>query len=414
MAEDKLSEIYAARMGANVGAAAVAYLASQYEELKTPNSEMCNKLADFLQNQPADLREKICVLPIKMASIAEQMKNPTNIAENDADIMQKHQYMYADINQVIDRTMPSFVKWTQTLDETQKVEQTGAYSDYVETPEYSVTSNESIVYMSQMVRNEHIEFSKDCDAVQAVATVKELAQNARAYKVVQMEDGQADERTSFGDTMQFMEKHALQASQAMQVLGKTVPNYANLPAAERAKYVAMAEKFPQEVKVAAYVAQARGQAVSSSELFNQQIRQPDIVIASRMLEENVVTPTGESVEKAMFAQKALDVMKTDIGVDIDLMSSQGQEYMKTAQKFGEAALIAVCMAASKGETIASPKDLMTKSLNSFKLMQYMHDEKYPSRCLNMNNLHNAIRHVQSQQKTYNARLMVQNLGYNIG
>ena len=103
MADDRLSQIYEERMGPNVGAAALAYLGSQYEELKVPNSAARNKLADFLDKQPAQLKEKICVLPIKMAAVVERMKNPQDITEADADTMQKHQYMYADIHQVIDR-----------------------------------------------------------------------------------------------------------------------------------------------------------------------------------------------------------------------------------------------------------------------------------------------------------------------
>lgn len=430
MAEDRLSQIYEDRMGANVGAAAVAYLGSQYEELKTPNSEARNKLADFLDNQSPELQEKICVLPIKIASVKEQMRNAQNIAEADAEVMQKHQYMYADINHVIERTMPTFVKWTQTLNDAQQSQHINNDPDYDITPEYGIVSNTEIVYMSQMVRNEHLDFSKDCDSAQADAIVKELVQNARAYKLDKMvveekikdENGQeriekkemADMRTSFGDVAQFVEKHALQASQAMKVLGETILNYNQLSKEERMWYVELSEKFPQEVKVAAYVTQAREQTIENPESLQQEIRRPNIVLATRMLEENAVTPMAESVEKAMFAAKSLDIMQTQMKMDINLMTTEGLEYMKTAQKFGEAALIAVCTTADSGEAFEGPKDLMRKSMQSLKLMQYMHEDKFSQRRLNMDNLDNAVAHVSRQQKTFNAREMLKNIGYSLG
>ncbi len=422
MTEDRLSEVYAARMGANVGAAAVAYLSDQYEELKTPNSEARNKLADFLENQPAELQEKICVLPIKMASVVERMKNPEDITEADADTMQKHQSMYADIHQVIDRTMPAMINLAHKyITDGMAMRNLDPQADIFMQLEYGALSQPEMRYAYVAVYNECLP-PQNCDAKQAKKEVEELARNMRAYKTKSNDksekEGKADKSeesaVAFGGMVRFMEQRALQTSQAMKILGEILPDFGKLPSEERGRYVALTERYPQEVKVAAYVAQARGEVIDSIEVLQERLHQPEIILASRVLEENAVTPTADSIQKAMFVQKAVRIMREDMKQNIELQSSEGKKYLETAQKFGEAALVACCLAADKGETIKSPMDLTLKSTQAFKLLSYMHDEKVPSRRLTMNNLDNAVQHVSSQQKTYQARQMLQGLGYSLG
>lgn len=412
MTDDRLSQIYEERMGPNVGAAALAYLGSQYEELKVPNSAARNKLADFLDKQPAQLKEKICVLPIKMASVVEQMRNPQNICMQDVETMQKHHCMYDDIHQVIDRTMPAFAAWTQKfMDAGEAVHGLDKTADLALHLEYGLTRKPEVVQMHQAVQNECLP-PKDCDVKQAEHEVKQLAHNIRAYRTQEQFD--AGQTASFSDAVQFMETNALQASQAMKALGETLQNYVNLPVTERQQYAALANIYPQEVKVAAYVASARGEEINSPEVLQEHLHRPDVVLAAHLLDENAVTPTAESVQKAMFAQKAVRIMRDDMGADIELLSSEGRAYMQTAQKMGEAALIACCVAANKGEKIVDAKELMLKSAKTMKLMSYMHDEKFPQRQLNMQNLDNAVAHVRGQQKTFEARQMLQNYGYHLG
>lgn len=422
MAEDRLSQIYEERMGPNVGAAALAYLGSQYEELKIPNSEARNKLADFLDKQPAQLKEKICVLPIKMAAVVERMKNPEDITEEDADVMQKHRSMYADIHQVIDRTMPAMEKLAEKYIAERKImSNLDPQADIFMQLEYGTLSQPEVRYAHVAVYNECLP-PRDCDAEQAKKEVEGLARNMRAYKTKSNDksekEGKADKgeesAVAFGGMVRFMEKRALQTSQAMKILGETVPDFGKLPVEERAQYVALAERYPQEVKVAAHVAQARGEVLDSAEVLQEHLHRPEIILASRVLEENAVTPTAESVEKAMFVQKAIQIMREDMKLDIELQSSEGKKYMETAQKFGEAALVACCLTADRGDVIKSPTDLTIKSTQAFKLMSYMHDEKFPQRQLNMQNLDNAVAHVRGQQKTFEARQMLQNYGYHLG